>query len=164
MSYVRIWVHAVFATKHRAPLLSEGIRAALCEHLHENARRKQLFLDCVNGYHEHLHCLFQLAKTRSVSETIQLLKGESSFWLNREGGLLRPFAWQDDYFAVSVSESQVEAVRRYILRQEEHHRRVSFEEEATAFGRRFGWDMRYFMGQLRSPGPVGPPDSTDGGS
>ena len=147
MSYVRIWIHGVFATKHREPLLTDAVRPALCEHILLNARKKQLFLDCVNGYHEHLHCLFQLPGARDVGETIQLLKGESSFWMNHEQNPSQRFAWQDDYFAVSVSESQVETVRRYIHRQEDHHRSHSFEEEAEAFGRKFGWDRGYFLGR-----------------
>lgn len=156
MSYTRIWIHAVFATKFREPLLTDALRPDLCGHMLENARKKQHFLDWVNGFYEHLHCLFELSKTRSVGETIQLLKGESSFWVNHDANSGQHFAWQDDYFAVSVSESQVETVRRYIHGQVEHHRTRTFEEEAAAFGRKFGWDMRYFLGQRPSALADGP--------
>jgi putative transposase len=145
MSYVRVWIHAVFATKHRQPLLTDSFKPRLCRHIEENARQKQLFLDCVNGSRDHLHCLFQLGKTCSVAETLLLIKGESSHWANRELPASERFSWQDDYFAVSVSESRVGQVRAYIHNQEEHHRIVTFEQEAEAFARKFGWDLTYLF-------------------
>lgn len=69
-----------------------------------------------------------------------LLKGESSYWVNKNNLIRQKFEWQDDYFAVSVSESLVTRTRAYIKHQEEHHRKKSFQEEFDEFILRFGFD------------------------
>lgn len=147
MSFVRIWVHAVFATKNRLPMLTETVRPAFQHHLLENARKKGLYLDCIGGHCDHLHCLLLLNKDTTISKTLMLLKGESSYWANHKGVFAsgERFGWQDDYFAVSVGEAMVEKVRGYIQNQEAHHQRKTFEEEAGEFARKYGWDMRYFF-------------------
>ena len=72
---------------------------------------------------------------------MQQITGESALWINRQNLVPEKFNWQDDYFAVSVSESQLEAVMKYIKNQEAHHRRKSYIEEAEAFNRRFGYPL-----------------------
>jgi putative transposase len=81
-----------------------------------------------------------LGKEQNVSKIVQLIKGESSLWINKSGFDGGRFEWQDDYFAVSVSESQVEAVKEYIDNQEEHHRKKSFAEEVEEFIKRYGFE------------------------
>ena len=71
---------------------------------------------------------------------MQLIKGESSIWINKEGLITEHFGWQDEYFAVSVSESQVDAVRNYIRNQEKHHQKVTFQEEYDEFIRKCGFE------------------------
>ena len=139
MSYVRIWAHIVFATKYRKPLLAQPIRGKLIVHIFENAIKKDIFLDACNGWTDHIHCLVSIGKTQSIAEIAQLIKGESSFWLNKEGLLDEKFAWQDDYWAVSVSESDLERVRKYIRNQEIHHAKKDFETELSVWTRKFGW-------------------------
>ena len=75
----------------------------------------------------------------SISKTLQLIKGESSYWINKSGLLTRKFEWQDDCWAVSVSKSHEDQVREYIDNQEEHHRRVTFKEEVEQFMEKYGW-------------------------
>ena len=65
----------------------------------------------------------------TVSKALQLIKGESAFWANKNNLLNTKFEWADEYYAASVSESNVDKVRKYIYNQEEHHRKISFEEE-----------------------------------
>jgi putative transposase len=72
---------------------------------------------------------------------VQLIKGESSFWINQTDLINEKFTWQDDYFAVSVSESQVESVVNYINNQEKHHSKKSFDEEVNEFLNRYGWEI-----------------------
>ena len=69
----------------------------------------------------------------------QCLKGESSHWINKDKFLKNKLQWQDDYFAVSVGESQVERVRAYIRNQEEHHKKRTFQEEVDEFMEKYGW-------------------------
>ncbi len=133
MSYVRVWIHAVWGTKNRHPYLTKEIKQQVIDHIKENAKSKGLFPDTINGHTEHLHCLMALNADTSISKTLQLLKGESAFWINRQKLTPEKFEWADEYFAASVSESALDKVRAYILNQEEHHKTISFAHEYEKF-------------------------------
>lgn len=137
MSHVKIWVHLVFSTKNRHPYLKKNIRYKIFEHIIQNCKEKSIFLQAINGYTEHLHCLISLGKEQSIAKIAQLIKGESANWINKNKLTEEHFMWQDDYFAVSVSESGLEIVTRYIKNQENHHRKKSFEDEAEEFADKF---------------------------
>ena len=140
MSFVKIWVHLVFSTKKRQPFLKKEIRIKIIKHIIENCKEKGIFLQAINGYDDHLHCLISLGKDQSISKVSQLIKGESSFWLNNQKLLLDKFQWQDDYFAVSVSQSQLSTVVNYIKNQEEKHSKKSFLEEVDEFVKIYGFE------------------------
>jgi REP element-mobilizing transposase RayT len=123
MPYVRIWIHAVWSTKLRAPSLEKNIREKVFDHMRSNARKKKIVLDCINGYDDHVHCLIGLKNTQSISSIIHLIKGESSHWINQENLCDHFFAWQREYWAASVCEDHMEKLRRYIANQEHHHNR-----------------------------------------
>jgi putative transposase len=133
MSFVKIWLHIVWGTKNRTPVLSEAIREKLFHHIKENAVSKQIYVNCINGYTDHVHCLIGLNADTSVAKTVQLIKGESAFWINKNELTPNKFEWADEYFAVSVSESMKDKVRDYISNQEEHHKKVTFTEEYETF-------------------------------
>ena len=139
MSYVKIWVHVVFSTKNRFPYLTKDIRYEVFNHIIENCREKAIFLQAINGYTEHIHCLISLGNDQSIASIAKLIKGESSFWINKQQLTAQKFSWQDDYFAVSVSESQVEKVVNYIKNQGIHHAKKSFDEEVEEFMKKYGW-------------------------
>ncbi|MDD8017932.1 MAG: IS200/IS605 family transposase [Bacteroidota bacterium] len=141
MSWVRIWVHLVFSTKNREPYLNQKIRKEVFQHIKQYAKEKEIWLDCVNGYSDHVHCLISLNKEQTISKVSQLIKGESSFWINQNNLVEGKFIWQDDYWAVSVSESHLEQTRQYIFNQEEHHRKTTFKEEADEFMKKYGWQF-----------------------
>ena len=141
MSFVKIWVHLVFATKNREPLLKKETRYDVYKHISENCLEKGIFLHAINGHTDHLHCLISLGKDQSIAKISQLIKGESSFWINKNNLVEGKFSWQDDYFAVSVSESQLEAVNNYIKNQEQHHAKKTFAEEADEFMLKYGWQF-----------------------
>jgi REP element-mobilizing transposase RayT len=142
MSWVRVYIHYVFSTKKKIPFLSsQEIRSKVHEHITLNAKEKNIWLDCVNGYHDHLHCLVSLGRTQTISDVAKLIKGESSFWMNKNELVKGRFSWQDDFWAVGVSESHVNGVRRYIQGQEEKHRKVSFTEEVNDFMEKYGWEI-----------------------
>jgi len=141
MSWVRIWVHLVFTTYKSTPFLnSSEIRNVIFNHITENAKEKNIWMDSVGGHKQHVHCLISLGKDHTISGVLQLIKGESSFWINKNKIVQGKFAWQDDYWAVSVSESHLEQVRKYIQNQEEHHRTKSFDEEIDEFMKKYGWN------------------------
>lgn len=133
MSWVRIWLHIVFTTKNRFPLLKKEIRPKIFQHMKENALEKGLIIREINGYNDHAHILMSLNKEITISKSIQLIKGESSFWINKNKLTNQKFAWQDDYWAVSVSESHVKVVSQYIRNQEIHHSKASFTNELEQF-------------------------------
>jgi putative transposase len=137
MSFVRIWVHIVFSTKNREPLLTCEVKSKVCKHIMKNCSEKNIFLQSINGYLDHLHCLISLGKEQNVAKVCQLIKGESSYWINQNRLVEEQFLWQDDYWAVSVSESQVDRVMEYINNQEIHHQNKSFEEEMNYFWKKY---------------------------
>jgi putative transposase len=126
---VRVWIHLIWSTKCRQPILEKEFREELFDHIRENAREKGIYLDSINGYLDHVHALISLRSDYSISKIVQLLKGESSHWANEIRPILFRFEWQDEYIALSVAESAVEVVRRYLKNQEEHHRKKTFAEE-----------------------------------
>jgi len=141
MSWVRIWVHVVFTTKKRAPLLSNKIRHSVFNHIKENALDKGLHIKEINGYHDHVHILLSLNREVSLSKSMQLIKGESSFWINKNKIIPEKFSWQDDYWAVGVSESHVKSVVKYIQNQETHHDKKSFKKEIDEFMSKYDWQF-----------------------
>ena len=134
---VRVWIHAVWGTKNREHSLTKEVRPTVISHILQNAKDKQIYVDRLNGSTEHLHCLFGLNADISVAKTLQLIKGESAHWINKEKVSPLKFEWADEYYAVSVSESDLPAVRAYIDNQGEHHRKRSFAEDVEEFLRKY---------------------------
>lgn len=138
MSWVSIWVHLVFSTKKREPFLTKEIRKQVFQHIKQNAASKGIWLDSVNGYTDHAHCLISLNKEQSIAQVAQLIKGESSYWINQNKLTANKFVWQDDYWAAGVCERHIKQTRAYIFNQEEHHRHKTFKEEIDLFMERYG--------------------------
>ena len=148
-SLAKILLHLVFSTQERRPFLRE---AALREELHRYLGGILKNLDCqpliVGGIEDHVHLLFAQSRTATVAEVVKELKRSSSVWLKTKSPGLSDFAWQSGYGVFSIGQSQVEDVRAYIRGQEEHHRKVSFQEEfrrllqhyEIAFDERYVWD------------------------
>ena len=94
-------------------------------------------MNCVN---DHIHLLISLNSEQSISKVTQLIKGESSHWMNKNNLIPNKFEWQDEYIA-SVGHSQVNRVRDYIKNQEEHHRKKTFQEEYDEFIEKYGFEI-----------------------
>ena len=141
MAFVKIWIHAVWGTKNREPVLENAILESVCDHIKENAKLKSIFIECINGYSDHLHCLMLLNADTSISKQMQLIKGESSFWINKNKIIKGRFEWADEYFASSVSEDKLDIARAYIMNQQEHHKKVTFKDEYEKFLKHFGFDQ-----------------------
>ena len=129
MPWIKVWLHFVWSTKNRIPYLQNSIRPTVLDHIRQNALKKEIHIDFINGYLEHIHCLISLGSNLTLEKIMQLIKGESSFWINKNNLTKTRFEWQDEYFVASVSESNLAKVRRYIAKQEEHHSKVPFEKE-----------------------------------
>ncbi|RAI93852.1 transposase [Algoriphagus yeomjeoni] len=134
MPFIKVYIHFIWSTKNRFPYLnSTESRMKVWEHIRQNAKAKGIFVDFVSGYSDHCHCLISLGGDQTIQKVMQLVKGESSFWINKNQLTTEKFEWQDEYYGVSVSESILPRVRRYIQNQEEHHRKKSYQEEFEEF-------------------------------
>jgi putative transposase len=142
VSHTRILVHAVFSTKNREPALSKEIKDIVCEHIQEETRKKSIRLLIINGHLDHLHCLISLGPKQCIADVMQSIKGESAYWFNNKSGLAGSgrLTWQDDYFAISVSESHRERVHAYIQNQEQHHQGMTYYQEIGRMAERFGFN------------------------
>ncbi len=87
----------------------------------------------INGTSDHVHTLFSLSRVVTIADVVEEVKTESSKWIKTKGREFRNFHWQSGYGAFSISQSQVTTVKRYIERQKEHHRRVTFQDEYRKF-------------------------------
>jgi len=108
MPYVKIWIHLIFSTKNREKIISKELKEKLIDHIKTNAKEKQIWIDSINGTSDHLHMLISLGTEQTISKIAMLVKGESSFWLNKNKLIKTKFEWQDEYIVLSVSESNVE--------------------------------------------------------
>ena len=134
------YVHCVFSTKRRLPLIPDPAKAWAT--IREVARASKIKVLAVGGTANHVHLLTSIPSTRSVSEVVRELKCNSSLRIRKWN---RVFSWQDGYASISVSPSAIASVERYIDRQEAHHAKRSFEEEYTSMLERAGvtYDPKY---------------------
>ena len=145
-SLSKILVHAVFSTKDRQPFLRDQ---SLRLELHHYLGGILANLDCqpitVGGVEDHIHFLCALSRTHTAAEIIKETKRGSSLWIKTKATDLRDFAWQEGYGIFSIGFSQIEPVKKYIAGQEEHHRKVSFQDEFRELLRRYEieFDERY---------------------
>ena len=113
MSFVKIWVHAVWGTKNREAILVKQSRNVIYQHVCSNALAKGFYITEINGYNEHIHFLMPLKADWSIAKQMNMVKGESAHWVNKNGILQRKLEWADEYFAASVSEDKMGIVRNY---------------------------------------------------
>ena len=137
-TYHKIWLHFIWSTKERTSLITKRLKKGLIKHFKEYGHENGIYVDTVNGVQDHLHFLIGLDPTQSPSKIANLLKGESSNWVNKNDFLKAKFAWQEGYSVFSVSESHVKRVRDYIINQELHHRKMTYLEEVEKFLQAYG--------------------------
>ena len=132
-SYNKIWIHAIWATKERIPIIHSNIEYKIHQFISEQLRAQGCLVRIINGMPDHIHCLFLLSPQKSIAEVIKQIKGSSLHYVNQNDLTSKKFAWQTGYAAYSVSESVVEKVFQYIKTQKEHHQKKSFLQEYEAF-------------------------------
>jgi len=121
MSYIKVYIHYVWSTKDRYPFLNDSIRNQLFAHIRDNAKKKNIYIDFINGYTDYVHVLVSLNDDLSIGKIAQLIKGESSHWINQMQLTADKFEWQDEYLAIGVGDDKLDIVRYYIAYQPEHH-------------------------------------------
>jgi putative transposase len=128
-SLVKILIHLVFSTRERTPFIDATLSARLYPYMAGSLRGEEATLIALGGMPDHVHVLLRLKADRKLSYLVRDLKAGSSKWVREKSEPVPDFAWQTGYAAFSVSQSQEAKVKAYILNQEAHHRRTSFEEE-----------------------------------
>ena len=144
-TFTSLLVHVIFSTKDRHPHLDASVRDRLFPYMGGILRETGATALAINGVADHVHGLVAVPAASSVSDLMRVVKTNSSKWVHEQWPRLRGFAWQTGYGAFSVSRSHADDVERYIARQEEHHRTMTFQEEYVAFLKRHGiaYDERY---------------------
>jgi putative transposase len=137
-TYAHLLVHVVFSTKGRAPLLTPELHPRLFPYLGGIVRELTGTALLINGTADHVHLLLRLPATCALADLLRTLKANSSRWIHEAFQNPERLAWQTGYGAFSVSVSNADRVLSYIRRQEQHHRRLSFQEEFVALLRRHG--------------------------
>jgi len=128
-SYSAIWLHLIWSTKKRAPLLTKKVKYKVYNFFRDKAKELNIHIDHINGIDDHVHLLVCIKPTHSASTVAKKLKGASSKWINEQGITDEYFEWQAGYAAFSVSPTQLHKVRAYIRNQEKHHAKTSFADE-----------------------------------
>jgi putative transposase len=129
-SLANVLLHIVFSTKNRAPFLQDpAIREELTGYMVGTLKAIECPSLIVRPVDDHLHCLCQLSRTMSIAKLVEEMKVESSSWAKKQAHPLRDFHWQAGYGAFSVSQSNVGQVNTYIANQEEHHRKMTYQDE-----------------------------------
>ncbi|WP_428660187.1 IS200/IS605 family transposase [Runella sp.] len=128
-TYTQLYIHCVFAVKYRAAVIKPEWEDRLHKYITGIVQNNGHKMLSINSASDHLHLLVGLHPKQSISEMMQLVKGDSSEFINKEGLTKRKFQWQEGYGAFSNSRSQIDSVIKYILNQKEHHRKKTFREE-----------------------------------
>ncbi|MDP2688155.1 MAG: IS200/IS605 family transposase [Aequorivita sp.] len=132
-SFNKIWIHAIWSTKHRAPLINPNVEKKIYQFISDQLREQGCPVRIINGMPDHIHCLFLLSPQKSIADVIKQIKGSTSHFINHNNLIPEKFAWQTGYAAYSVSESVVERVFRYITNQKAHHQKKTFLQEYDDF-------------------------------
>ena len=141
-----VYIHLVFSTKERRPFLRDKkVRITLHEYIGGVSKH----LDCppilAGGVEDHIHLLARFGRNISQADWVKELKRVTNHWLKEQAADLSDFKWQGGYADFSVSQSKLEGVEKYIASQEEHHRKMSFQDEMRTLFRKHGveYDERY---------------------
>ncbi len=128
-TYTQINIHAVFSVKGRENLLTKNFRTDLFKYIAGILNNSKQYSLAVNGYLDHVHVFFELHPTTPVADVLEIVKANSSKWINKNKFVKGKFAWQSGYGAFSYSRSQRNDVIQYIKNQEDHHKKHTFREE-----------------------------------
>ena len=137
-SFTSIHVHCVFSTKNREPWIHHSLRPTLYQIMGGIANKNKVKILAIGGIEDHIHILLSLSPVLSLSNVMQFLKAGSSHWIHETFPESAYFSWQEGYGAFSIGVSQIKKTKQYISNQEEHHRKVSFQDEINMFLEKHG--------------------------
>jgi REP element-mobilizing transposase RayT len=132
-SFTKLWIHAIWATKHRQDLIDSSMEKKLYDCIWQELTELGCPVRIINGMPDHVHVLFLQNPQKTISDIVKQIKGSSSHFINRQELILEKFAWQTGYAAFSVSESQLDAVYHYVKNQKQHHLKKKGQDEFDEF-------------------------------
>jgi putative transposase len=146
-TFTQIHIHAIFAVQNRISLISKTWEERLYQYITGIIQNHNHKLLSINGMPDHIHILFGMRPTQSLSDLMQDIKGDSYRWINENKFVAGKFSWQEGYGAFSYSKSQLSAVAEYIENQEQHHKKKTFIEEFKKILNHFNieFDERYIF-------------------
>ncbi|HLJ29839.1 MAG TPA: IS200/IS605 family transposase [Candidatus Angelobacter sp.] len=144
-TYTRNYIHLVFSTKERARTISKEVQPKLWAYMAGVCHHHKMASKAIGGIDDHVHLLFHLPPTLSLSKAVYLVKTNSSSWMK---DYVEDFDWQQGYAAFSVSASNLEPVEKYIRNQGSYHKKIAFEQEYKALLKKHGieFDPKYVLG------------------
>lgn len=145
---IKNYIHIVFSTKHRKPLITEDIEEELFAYIVGVCNNHECYSVRVGGYLNHIHILCHLSKKIALTKLVETVKANSSKWIKTKGSEFQDFYWQNGYGAFSVGYKHVEPVLNYIANQKEHHQKTKFKDEyrnilqknEVEFNEQYVWD------------------------
>ena len=140
-----VLVHLVFSTKNRQPFINPAIETELHPYLATIFRACDSPSLTINGTEDHIHALFALARTERLCDVVEEIKKRSSKWIKTKQADFNEFQWQAGYGAFSIGQSNVEALKRYIADQKQHHGKKTYQDEFRELLAKYGveYDERY---------------------
>ncbi len=144
-SLAAVYVHLIFSTKNRQPLIQPEIEEELRRYLAGILRNLDSPMICANGTADHIHILIRLGRKHSLADIVEEIKKSSSKWIKTKGPAFRDFYWQNGYGAFSIGQSGIDGLKEYLANQKEHHRQKSFQDEFREFLDKYQleYDERY---------------------
>ena len=147
-SLAKVYLHITFGTKYRQPIIKSDVEKELYKYLASICKANESPSIVINGVSDHIHILCVLSRKITISKLVEELKKSSSKWIKTKGSNYINFYWQNGYGVFSVSQSGVNAVKKYIQNQKEHHKKKSFKEEyldalkkyEVEFDEKYLWD------------------------
>jgi len=144
-SLVKNYIHLIFSTKHREPLIAKNVQPELYSYLGAICNNLECYPVKIGGHFDHVHILCKLSKKITLVKLLEELKSHSSKWIKTKDDSFKKFYWQDGYGAFSVNPSELAIVSDYITNQDEHHQKKSFPDEYRSFLKKYNveYDERY---------------------
>ena len=140
-SFTNIWIHLIFSTKDRLPLIDNSFETQLHNHIKSKLINEyESYVEEINGTDNHVHILFKQSPNFALKDIVKSIKGESSHWINGNNISKNKFAWQTGYSSFSISINKVGIVKQYILNQKEHHKKISYVDEVKRFLKIYGFE------------------------
>lgn len=144
-SLAKVYVHIVFSTKHRDPIIGNAVKNELYAYMGGICQALECNPVKIGGYYDHVHILCLLSRKVALMKLIEEIKKGSSKWMKKQGPVYQNFYWQDGYGTFSVTPSRLDSVIYYIENQDTHHQKITFQDECRGIYQKYNmpYDERY---------------------